>query len=118
VAEVTWSQRRRIADLMEKERYSGVRLEPAEREELSALQKLAAISESAPLRMVRQWADGALPDTPRRSMTTRQRQLATLEMRWPKPRLSGRQAVLELDRMKTEWALTPRQRQVRRMRSQ
>jgi hypothetical protein len=98
VTEVSRSQRQRIVALMDKERFSGVRLSTAEREELSALQRLAGISEDAPMRMVRQWAAGELsatPNTMQRSMTPQQRQVEILGMRWPKPPLSGKQAVLE-----------------------
>lgn len=115
MAEINRSQRTRIADLMEKERYSGLSLSTAERQELSALQQLANISDSAPLRMVRAWADTGWDHT--RSMTTRQRQVELLGMRWPRPRLSGKHAQLELLRIRGEWTLTPRQREVNCLRA-
>jgi hypothetical protein len=100
--------------LMEKERFSGLRLSTAEREELSTLQRLTRISDDAPMRLVRQWADGGLSGT--RSMSVKHRQLETLAMRWPKPRLSGRQAIVELYRIRGEWVMTPKQIAVERLR--
>lgn len=113
MTEVNRRQRQRIVDLMDKERFSGVRLSTAEREERSALQRLAGISEDAPMRMVRQWADGSLSGT--RSMSAKQHQLETLAMRWPKPRLSGRQAVLET--LALRWPRTAKQAALERMRA-
>jgi hypothetical protein len=53
----------------------------------------------------------------RSSMTPRQRQLATLEMRWPKQPLTPRQKICELHRMRGEWYLTPKQAELQRMRA-
>jgi hypothetical protein len=113
MTEPTRIQRHRLAALMWQERYDAA-LSAAEREELAALQQLGGIRPDAPMKLVKEWADAG-PDSMRRSMTPRQRQVETLGMRWPKPRLSGRQAQLELLRLKAEWQLTPRQRQVARM---
>lgn len=119
MTEVNRRQRQRIVDLMEKERFSGVRLSTAEREELSTLQRLARISDDAPMRLVRQWADGGLSGTRSMSVKHRQldRQLETLAMRWPKPRRTGRQAIVELYRIRGEWDMTPKQAALERMRA-
>lgn len=52
----------------------------------------------------------------RSSMTPRQRQLATLEMRWPTRPLTPRQKICELLRMRGDWSLTKRQAELQRMR--
>jgi hypothetical protein len=78
--------------------HTGPELSPDELAELAQLMK-----------------DTTLPQLGARSMSGREAVLRTLEMRWPKPRLSGRQAQLELLRLKAEWRLSLRQRQLARM---
>jgi hypothetical protein len=114
-------QRQRIAYLMQLEASHNGVLSPADRAELVKLQKLAGIAPDAPLSLVNKWAAGLLGATipnslQRRSMTNRQRQVETLGMRWPRQPISGRQAVVELLRIRAEWHLSPRQRQLLRMR--
>ena len=55
---------------------------------------------------------------PQRGMSHYQRQMELMALRWPRPGINGRQALLELLRMKGEWSLTPRQIEVNRMRAQ
>ena len=54
---------------------------------------------------------------PHRSASHYQRQMELMAMRWPRPGVNGRQALLELLRMKGEWSMTRRQAEVNRMRA-
>jgi hypothetical protein len=96
-------------------------LTPGQRTEKEALQQPAGIRDDAPMRMVRAWADIG-SDTMGRSqrcMTARQRQIETLGMRWgPRQPLTGRQAVVELLRLKGEWYLTKEQAELYRLRAE
>jgi len=117
MAEVNRSQRQRLVVLMQRDRDGA--LLSGDRAEMQALQQLAGVNPDAPMRLVRQWADGGGWDTmgtPQRSMTARQKQLQTLRMRWSTRPLSGRQAVCELWRIRSEWDLTPKQVALQRMR--
>jgi hypothetical protein len=131
MADVTRIQRERIAELMSKDADLNGLLDPAERQELTSLQVLAGIAPDAPISLVRRWARGELgasiPNSMQRSMrgmtisqrssmTPRQREVELLGNRWPKPRLTGRQAVVELYRIRDDWSKTPKQRAVERMR--
>jgi hypothetical protein len=113
-------QRQRIAYLMQLEASRNGLLDKAEKDELTALQKLAGISPTAPISLVNKWAAGLLgatiPNSLQLSMTPRQRQVEILGMRWPRQPMSGRQAALELRRQSMMPGLTPRQRELWRMR--
>jgi hypothetical protein len=52
-----------------------------------------------------------------RSMTHHQPHVALAQMRWPKQRTNGKQAQLELLRIRGEWSLTRRQAEVNRLRA-
>lgn len=120
MAQVTAIQRQRIAYLMQLEASRNGLLDKAEKDELVALQKLAGIAPDAPISLVNQWAAGLLgtsiPNSMQRSMTPRQRLVETLGNRWPTPRLTPRQKIVELYRIKVEWDMTPKQIALERMR--
>jgi hypothetical protein len=126
--QVNRQQRERIAELMAREIDANGLLKKEDRDELTGLQQLAGVAPDAPLDLVRKWAAGELSATPntiqrsmgmtatpRRDRSGRSAQLATLAARWPAPRLTPRQKIVELYRMRGEWYLTPRQIQLQRM---
>jgi hypothetical protein len=119
VAQVNAVQRQRIAYLMQLEISRNGLLDKADRDELVALQKLAGIAPDAPISLVNKWAAGLLGATiPNSLMRQRQRYLELMEMRWgPRPRLTGKQALVELYRLKGEWYLTPQQIELERLRA-
>jgi hypothetical protein len=120
MAQVSAIQRQRIAYLMQLEASRNGLLDKAERDELTALQKLAGIAPDAPISLVNKWAAGLLgatmPNSLQRSMSPRQRVVETLQHRWPEPRLTPRQKTVELLRLKAEFDMTPKQRVVNRLR--
>jgi len=113
-------QRQRIAYLMQLEASRNGLLDKADKDELVALQKLAGIAPDAPISLVNKWAAGLLgatiPNSLQRNMTHQQRQVELAGLRWPRRPLSGRQAAVELRRQSMMPGLTPRQRELWRMR--
>jgi hypothetical protein len=126
-AQVNAVQRQRIAYLMQLEASRDGVLDKADRDELTALQKMAGIAPDAPISLVNKWAAGLLGSTipnslqrkpSHRSMSHAQRQVELLGMRWgPTPRLTPRQKLVELYRIKAEFDMTPRQIELERMRA-
>ena len=118
--QVSAVQRQRIAYLMQLEASRNGLLDKAEKDELTALQRLAGIAPDAPISLVNKWAAGLLgatvPNSLQRSMDQRQRELELMRMRWPRQPMSGRQAAVELRRQSMMPGLTPRQRELWRMR--
>jgi hypothetical protein len=115
VAQISAIDRQRILTLMTREVETNGLLDKVDRDELTALQKLAGL--------VRRWAAGLLGATlpnsmqrspSQRSMDHHQRQLELAAMRYPRP-LSGRQAIVALWRERMDWDLTPRQAALQRM---
>jgi hypothetical protein len=89
-------------------------LDHAELAELSYLKFLNGTGPPAPVVPIK---DGGCTDCgTQRSMTIEQRMLQLYEMRWPPTRLTGRQAQLELLKIRGEWHLSRRQRQLQRLR--
>ena len=121
--QVSAVQRQRIAYLMQLQASRNGVLDKAERDELTALQKLAGIAPDAPISLVNKWAAGLLgasiPNSLQRSMTPprsgRQAMLDTLAMKYPRRPMSGRQAIVELYRQRMLWDLSPKQRELQRM---
>jgi hypothetical protein len=117
MAQVKAVQRQRIAYLMQLELSRNGLLDKADRDELTALQKLAGIAPDAPISLVNEWAAGLLGATiPNSLMRQRQRQLELMELRWPRQPISGRQAIVELYRQRMLWDLSPKQAELQRMR--
>jgi hypothetical protein len=101
--------RQRLADLMGRERFGPVGLSPAEHTEKLELQAAFRVPDDMPMKLVNEWAS-------QRSLTRQQREIALLGMRWgPKPRPTGKQAVLET--LALRWPQTAKQRELERMRA-
>jgi hypothetical protein len=81
--------------------------------ELAELQNLMASTTLAQLGVTRS-RGGQFTET--RTMSGKRAQLATLAARWPHRRLTGRQAICQLEEMRILGEMTPRQRAVWRMR--
>ncbi len=123
MAQISAIDRQRILTLMTREVETNGLLDKADRDELTALQKLAGLAPTAPIELVHRWAAGLLGATlpnsmqrspSQRSMDHHQRQLELAAMRYPRP-LSGRQAIVALWRERMDWDLTPRQAALQRM---
>lgn len=121
------TERRAVINRLERQRLEFLEdrvlvigLDPDEAAELAYLRGLAGTGPPAPPVRIK---DGGCCDRShsaryeaRGAISGRQRVLQTLEVRWPRRPRSGRQAVVELYRMRDDWYLTPRQRQLQRMR--
>lgn len=116
MAQVNAVQRQRIAYLMQLEASRNGVLDKAEKDELTALQKLAGISPTAPISLVNKWAAGLLGvSLPNSMQRNRERQLELAALRCP-PWFTPKQRICELLRQKGEWYLTPKQAELQRMR--
>jgi hypothetical protein len=120
MAQINSIQRQRILHLWVKDVESNGVLDKAEREELTALQQKAGLAPDAPLSLVRRWALGqlgaTLPNSLQRSMSGREAQLQTLACRWPAPRRTTQQRIVELWEQRILWDMTPKQQELWRLR--
>jgi hypothetical protein len=113
--QINRQERQRLEFLLDRGRVFG--LDGDELAELAYLRFLDGTGPAVPAVKIRDGGTTSTgPAAPQRSMTPQQRMVQLYEMRWPKIPLSGKQAQLELLRMRGVWYLTAKQRQLQRLR--
>jgi hypothetical protein len=109
-------QRQRLEFLLDRELWLG--LDDAEVKELAYLKYLNGTGPAAPPVKIKDGgtSGGSAGTGERQHISGRQAMLETLRMKYPRRPLSGRQAIVALWRERMDWDLSPRQRELWRMR--